>query len=319
MRIALFLALAAVTTLARGDDEIAQWLIKINQAAYELDYRGTFVYVHEDQIEVMMVARKTERGAVRERIYSINGSPREIIRDEEQVWCFLPEKKIGVHQYRQVSKNSFPHIFSTHLSKLGDSYRITLGELSRIANRSVRLIRIRPTDVYRYGYDLWADQETGLLLKVSLMDTTSDYVEHYLFTDIQIGGHIADKDLAPMTPKEELIWLNTGPRRPPQSQNSAKWSAHTVPAGFMLSHRMNRKSSTQKTSVEHLVYSDGLAAVSVFAEQLPDSHTKPLNGASRMGAVNAFGTVIDKHQITVVGEVPPTTVKMIAMSVKRAE
>ncbi len=69
-------------------------------------------------------------------------------------------------------------------------------------------------------------------------------------------------------------------------------------------------------AVQHSVYTDGLASVSIFVEPA-SSDAMPLRGLSRMGAVHAFGREVDGHQVTVVGEVPAATVKHIAHGVRR--
>lgn len=315
----LFVLLCLISLAAKSDDDIKHWLMKMNDAALALDYQGTFVYVKQNQIEVMRVVHQSRDGVIKERIYSLNGARREIVRDAEQIWCYLPDRRMGVHEYRQVSGNSFPHILPQRLDKLENNYRITMGEKGRIADRKAVQIWILPKDEYRYGHDLWVDEDTGLLLKASLMDADSDPIEQYMFTDIDIGKPIAEGDLVPLTPKKQLVWHGVNKKDEPKNiQGDVKWKAGKYPDGFMLSRKMKRMSPISKQMVEHLVYSDGLAAVSIFVEKLADS-IKPISGLNSMGAINAYGTVIDNYQVTVVGEVPSKTVNMIAMSVTRKE
>ncbi len=319
MRQIFLLLLCVISFSAKSDEDIKHWLMKMNDAALELDYWGTFVYVKQNQIEVMRVVHQAQNGVIKERIYSLNGAPREIVRDAEQVWCYLPDRRMGVHEYRQVSSNNFPHILPKRLDKLEDNYSITMGGKGRIADRRVVQIWILPKDEYRYGHDLWVDEDTGLLLKASLMDADSLPIEQYMFTDIHIGKPIAERDLDPVTPKKQLVWYGVNKKDEPKNmQGDVKWEAVRYPDGFMLSRKMKRMSPMRKQMVEHLVYSDGLAAVSIFVEKLADS-VKPINGLDSMGAINAYGTVIDNYQVTVVGEVPSTTVNMIAKSVTRTE
>ncbi len=316
----LFLVLLCLISFsAKSDEEVRHWLMKMNDAAMELDYRGTFIYVKQNQIEVMRVVHRSQGGIIRERIYSLNGAPREIVRDAEQVWCYLPDRRMGVHEYRQVSSKNFPHILPKRLEQLENNYRITMGGRDRIADRNAVQIWVLPKDEYRYGHDLWIDEDSGLLLKASLMDADSAPVEQYMFTDIHIGEPIAEKDLVPSTPKKKLVWYGVNKKDEPKIiQGDVKWRAARHPDGFMLSRKMKRISPIREQLVEHLVYSDGLAAVSIFVEKLADS-SKPFSGLNSMGAINAYGTVIDNYQVTVVGEVPSKTVNMIAMSVTRTE
>ncbi len=315
----LLILLCVISFSAKSDEDTKHWLMKMNDAALELDYRGTFVYVMQNQIEVMRVVHQSQHGVIKERIYSLNGAPREIVRDAEQIWCYLPDRRMGVHEYRQVSSNNFPHILPKQLDKLENNYRITMGGKGRIADRKVVQIWILPRDEYRYGHDLWVDEDTGLLLKASLMDTDSEPIEQYMFTDIHIGKPIAEKDLVPLTPKKQLVWYGVNKKDEPKNiQGDVKWEAARYPDGFMLTRKLKRMSPMRKQMVEHLVYSDGLVAVSIFVEKLADS-TKPISGLNSMGAINAYGTVIDNYQVTVVGDVPSKTVNMIAMSVTRTE
>ncbi len=308
----------AISTRADGD--IKDWLMKMNDAAMELDYQGTFIYVQESQIEVMRVVHQSSAGVLRERIYSLNGSPREIVRDAEQVWCYLPDRNMGVHEYRQVSDNNFPHILPKRVSKLEKNYRISMGRKDRIADRTAVQIWIFPRDQYRYGHELWVDEETGLLLKASLMGIQGDAIEQYMFTDIRIGQAVSEQDLEPATRKDKLVWFGVNRAEGKGAvEDSGHWAATRVPDGFMLSRKMRRMSPMRQKMVEHLVYSDGLTAVSIFVDKMADAETEPISGPNSIGAVSAYGRVVDGHQVTVVGEVPEATAKMIAMSVKRSE
>jgi len=269
-------------------------------------------------MEAMRVVHKSENGMVREHIISLNGAAREIIRDAEKVWCYVPEKKIGVHEYRQVSKNSFPHILSERLTKLSSNYQFKLGNTERIAGRPAQNIMVLPKDDLRYGYDLSADSDTGLLLRSALLDADGKPIEQYMFTHVTVGGEISEKGLQPLTPKHELVWYgasaeNAGPEQ--DDQPGGAWRIGTVPNGFMLTRNIRRLSPMRRRMVEHHVYSDGLAAVSIFIEKMSSSKYKPISGLNKMGATHAFGKMVDGYQITVVGEVPAKTVGLIGQSV----
>jgi len=94
------------------------------------------------------------------------------------------------------------------------------------------------------------------------------------------------------------------------------WRTAWLPAGFTIAERKSAPLSTSRRPVEQFVYSDGLASVSVFIERLDDVAER-LEGSSRMGAVNAFGLMVDEFQVTAVGEVPAQTVREVAQSVSR--
>ena len=140
--------------------------MKINQAAAEVNFIGTFVYIHDGKIEAMEVARRIDDGHMQERIYSLNGEPREVIRGMDKVWCYIPDQNVVVHDYRQTSESGFPRILPGDIKGLERNYDFELLGSSRIANRMAREIRVLPKDAFRYGYSLWADEESGLLLSL---------------------------------------------------------------------------------------------------------------------------------------------------------
>ena len=299
---------------------VDKWLMRINDAAVGLNYEGVFVYSYESTLEAMRVVHQVDDGgSVKERIYSLNGAPREIIRDETQVWCYAPEQQMGVHEFRDASAQSFPNILPQKLENLPLNYELSLGRESRIADRLAQQILILPLDEFRYGYALWADVESGLLLKATLIDREHNAVEQYMFTQIEIGGSIPHSALEPLTPKEDLQWFGaeSKAKKTEYAAVEPRWKVDKVPSGFTVSRQIKRLSPIHKQMMEHYVYSDGLAAVSVFIEMTGDTTLPQIDGISRMGAVHAFGHAQDGYHITVVGEVPSATVDMIGMSVSR--
>ncbi|MBS1270052.1 MAG: Sigma factor AlgU regulatory protein MucB [Gammaproteobacteria bacterium] len=318
----VWLLLGLAWTPALGSQDGADWLMKINDAASQLNYSGTFVYIQGQRIETMRVTHRAGENDMRQRIYALNGAPREIVRDAKQVWCYVPDKKLGVHEYRQVSKQGFPNLLPRGLEHVVKYYNVYKGSKGRIADREVQQIVITPKDEFRYGYNLWADEHSGLLLKAVLLDQEKRPIEQYLFTHVEIGGEISAQDLEPVTPKGELVWYGDA-----RTENQSKpdggdmptgnWVVEKVPEGFMLTRKIKRLSPMRAKMVEHYVYSDGLATVSVFVEQVEGESSVKIDGVSKMGAVHAFGREIDEHQITVVGEVPSQTVDLIGMSVRR--
>lgn len=322
-RIWACLLLAAMTPPAMAERSGVDWLMKIHDAAAQLNYMGTFVYVQGGRIATMQVSHRARNGSMRQRIYSLNGAPREVIRDDTQVWCYIPDQKRGVHEYRQVSKQGFPNLLPGHLEKLVDYYDVYTGATGRIADRRAQQLMVVPKDALRYGYELWADQQSGLLLKAALLDESGQPIEQYLFTNVKIGGTITADMLEPVTAKADLVWFGdaiSGQTEDPATaaarQFSSNWVIEDIPAGFSLTRQIRRKVPMRSKMVDHFVYSDGLASVSVFIEDLNKDDSEWATGVSKMGAVHAFGREIDGHQVTVVGEVPARTVESIGRSVR---
>ena len=288
-------------------------LTRMQQAAGKLNYDGIFVYQHGDQLESLRIIHKISDGIMRERLISLNGASREISRTGNEVRCYLPDENAVMIEHRRADSRNFPALLPDSLSVLKKNYEISVGGNGRVAGRIALAAQINPRDAYRYGYRLWADKATGLLLKASLIDGDGDVIEQYMFTQISIGKDIPESDLS----ARHLAKATTAAPRPndalPQASTKS-WGASQLPAGYTLSARMQRKLPARRQPVEHLVYTDGLAVVSVFIEPVNDA-TAALSGLTHMGAVHAFGKVLDGHQITVLGEAPAKTVDMIGASV----
>lgn len=301
------------------NDSATDWLMRMNEAAESLSYQGTFIYLYDNQVETMWVARSVENGSTRERLFALNGEPREIIRDNEQVWCYLPDQRIGVHEYRQVAERSFPRLLPDELSDLARLYEVEFGEggIERLANRDARHIVVKPIDELRYGYDLWADTETGLLLRAVLMQPGGEPIEQYVFTQIDVDSAVPAGALKPRTARESLKWYGVGKEHEQTDTGELTWQVAPLPSGFRLVKHLRRRDPMSGEPIEHIVLSDGLAAVSVFVSSAGGSGQQPLTGVSRMGAVHAFGRMVEGFQVTVVGEVPETTVTRIGQAVSR--
>jgi len=297
----------------------SDWLMRSHQASKQLNYRGTYVYSHNGRVESMRIIRRVDPdGGVRERLYSLDGAKREIIRENGRIWCYLPDRKIGVHEYRQVSSRQFPNILPQDIIALKRYYRMQIGKRdSRVANRDATQLLILPRDQFRYGFDLWADQKTGLLLSASLVDFSARSLEQYLFVSLVTGEDIPDQAFEPMTAKQDLKWFVGTSESSNQSLLAATtWSVGMLPPGFTLRQRIQRVTPLRQTRLEHQVYSDGLSATSVFIEDVLAEDKRQSSGLKSMGGINIFVRYIGNTRITVIGEVPARTVEMMAKSIR---
>lgn len=297
-----------------GDDAHA-WLMKMNEAPRRLDFEGTFVYQRGAQLDAMRIVHKAEKGTTRERLVSLNGAAREIVRTEREVLCYLPDENSVVVEHRKLDARHFPSVLPERLAELGTHYTFRLGDRARVAGRVAQLVTIHPRDAYRYGYRLWADRDTGLLLKTELLDPRGRALEQFMFTQLRIGA-VPAQALQPENLGKGWVWYRED--RAPPAAPAQRWGAAQLPGGFKLSHQVMRRIPMRNKTVEHLVYSDGLATVSLFVEALAEQEPPGIRGLSHMGAVHAYGARVNGHQVTVVGEVPAETVALIAKSVARA-
>ncbi len=297
--------------------DASDWLMKINKAGADVSFAGTLVYASDGEIKVMEVARRVRDGMIQERIYSLNGEAREIIRNKDKVWCYMPDQNMVVQDYWRATKSGFPGLLPGDLDQLRKNYAFEEGGEERIADRTAVTIKVVPDDTWRYGYTLWADKQSGLLLRSDLIGRDGEVIGQYLLADIEINGWIEDAQLAPVSNIENLrLFSNPEPISESfESSESSGWSVTELPDGYRLNDYFRRMSPMGKGEIEHFVYSDGLSSLSVFikeASQDPDE----MMGSSRMGAVHAYRTRAGNHLVTVMGEVPAETVKAVARGVQ---
>lgn len=298
---------------ARQAKQAQEWLLRIHQAPKKLNYEGTFVYQHGGRLDTMQIFHRSVDGAVTERLISLTGPPREVIRNDKEVRCYLPDQKSIFIEQRRLDRKAFLAIDPGRLPDLEQNYAIALGHKNRVAGRISQQLVIRARDDYRYGYRLWADQVSGLLLRADLTNDKGKLLEQFMFTQLDIGDKVPDDMLETHTRPDGMVWYREnevakgGPAR--------NWRATRLPRGFKLSSSVLRRLPKDDRVVRHLVYSDSLAVVSVFIEQLDGTDASDMvEGPTRMGALNAFGKILDGHHITVVGEVPAKTIVMISNS-----
>lgn len=309
--LAICLCLNTGPLVAEGGLELLE---NMSEAMHSLNYSGTFVYRHKDKVETLQITHRNTGDHVDERVITLSGKPREIIRESSVTTCVLPESRLVIVDENQ-KRTNFPSILPQNLSKLPPHYTLNKAEKAeRIAGRLCWVINVVPKDKYRYGYKLWIDQDTNLLLRSDLLNDQQKMVEQVLFTDLNVHKSIPDEAFVSTFIKENFRRQEIGLPSESDTYESNKWRAANLPPGFIMSTYKQRVKSATNTSVQQMVFSDGLASVSVFIE--PSNKDKVLHGSKRRGALNVYGKSINDHHLTVVGDVPKRTVKLIAESIE---
>ncbi|HUQ09533.1 MAG TPA: MucB/RseB C-terminal domain-containing protein [Steroidobacteraceae bacterium] len=294
--------------------EPKEWLDRMNKALTTRNYVGVFTHVRGTRAETLRIIHRVRGRDVSERLLSLDASGREFIREGDELTCYFPDKRTVLVERRQPDGPLLGALPS--LADGGDSqvYEIRGGERERLLGRTSRVVALHPRDEYRYGYRLWIDEETYMPLKTQLCDQTGQVIEQILFSSIDMSDRIPDSMFKPQVDASNYRWLRAD-RRVASAASPALWDAMRLPPGFRMSSRANQALPGSSEPVAHLVFTDGVASVSVFVEaRRPNAQAA--QGPSRVGSSSAFTTVVDDHQVTVVGEVPPNTVKFIATQVK---
>lgn len=311
------LLLAAGPAVASADDA-RQWLQKMSHAVETLNYEGTFVYLHAGHMDAMHIIHRYGPDGEQERLVSLTGAAREVIRNNRTVTCVLPDSK-SVVVNKSLPRTPFPGVLPDNLERLTRNYSFQVLGSDRMTGMAARVIAIKPKDRFRYGHRLWLAKDNDLLLKSDLTDQHGVPVEQVMFTHLTVKDHIPESVFKPKLKGKDFTWYrSTGAKVPSATEDTVQWQVADLPSGFRLVHHSRHRLPSGENLVDHMVYSDGLATVSVYIEK-PDADDRGrLQGVSSMGALNAYGGMVDGYRVTVVGEVPEATVKMIGRSVRQA-
>jgi len=278
------------------------WLERIGPALAELDYHGTLVTVSGATIETLGVFHAFDDGHERMRLVTLTGAHREVIRDDKMVMCIgTGIESVGYDADTTGRWN--PAGQFANAGKL-DGYRATLGKAGRVADRDCQIVNLQPKDGWRYGYRLWLDQETGLPLRIALIGEQGRALEQMAFASLQIGSKPNPADLRPSTQQglRRVQTLDAGKQADPG------WRVNSPPPGFTLRSGRRLGDSVQ------LLYSDGLASVSVYIE--PVASVQRGQSTMRRGAVNMRSFRQDGRRVVAIGKVPAMTVDYFARNVR---
>ena len=303
-------------------DDPRAWLERMERALATRNYQGTFVHEQDGQTETLRVVHRVSGSEIAERIASLDGSGREVIRRNGELTAYFPDQRVVL-----VESGPREGLLLTELLRLdtagSEMYRLSVEAPTRVSGRASHVVAVEPLDDLRYGYRVWIDDASAMPLKTQLRASNGRVVEQLVFTELSLPSRIADAALQPAVAARGYRWLRHAvPAMVPESQMPAgNWEAAGLPPGFHLTANSTQILAGASTPVTHLVFSDGLASVSVFVEQAPRLATSPPGVAapatmSNVGSSSAMSTVVDGHKVTTIGEVPPATVRAITGSLR---
>jgi sigma-E factor negative regulatory protein RseB len=298
-----------------GDD--SDWLKTMAFAAHQTDYSGTFVYQDGagGHVEVSRITHISDANGEHERLEGLNGARREIISSNNQVWLFLGERKVRIE--RRHGERAFPALLPEQISILKENYQITQAEEDRVAGFHVHAVIFQPKDNLRYSHKMWAHTDSGLLLKAVVLDERANLIEQYAFTQLTLGKGVdrswIKQEKFPLSSEGKVVQA----AKPDVESKAAEWQVDALPSGFKKIRAVCRPMRDRSRPVTHFVFSDGLAGISVFVEDVAGKENMNI-GLSSQGAIQIYSKISGDKLITVVGEVPARTVIQVADSVRYA-
>ena len=315
----VLLGLISAAPAGAGEKDALAWLKKMASASRELNYSGTIVYQHGSHVETSRVVHYVNAaGGEFEKLETLDGPPREVIRSNDQVICYLPAARTVLIEERNRNTRNFPALLPESLRGLGESYEVRKEDVDRVAAHDCQWIALVPRDDLRYGRRFCAELASGLPLRAQTLDPKGKRIESFAFTQVTIGGTFNRDRVKSKYAETSRIqqWRVdrsgvTVPTRPADTG----WELATQLPGFKKVMEAQRSIGRRRGAVSQIVFSDGLAAVSVFIEPMP--REQPAPSLSYQGAVNIYTRAHGNHVVTVLGEAPAATIMQIANSLER--
>lgn len=291
-RLSAVLAVCAVLmqapAFAESLGDPLSWLGRVATAGQRLNYSGTFIYQSGKNFETSRIVHMSDANGEHERLEVLDGSPREVIRSNSEVRCVLPDQKTVIVD-RPGSRRAFPSRLPVAFGGLAENYRIRKGNVGRVAGLDAQQIILEPKDDLRFGYQLWAELQSGLLLKARTVDERGEIVEQFTFSDVKIGGEIGSDAFRPRNVKHS-DWRIVQANGVEVRKEESGWVLNTPLNGFALMSVMRRPLGRDRGEALHMVYSDGLASISVFIE--PNDGSRADLGPFASGAINIYKRVV---------------------------
>lgn len=302
-----------------GSGSVDEWLIRMDHAVASISYRGTLVISGSNRIDTMRILHRADDAGVRERIYALDGPRREILRDRDQVrWLVSGQDSVVVEN--PFPTRLFPRIPLDQILGPDSVYQIRSVGHGRVAARPAKIIEIAPEDEYRYGRRLWLDSQTAMLLRAVVFDANGGIVDMISFVELELGASISDRELeSELENPSNVARYQLGEQERARNLGAGSavpaWMPETLPRGFRLASVGHGRGDGGR--YEHLLFSDGLSSFSVYVEPLGNGAV--VEQVEARGAMHIYTGAMDERRVTVVGEVPAATVRLIGKHLHRLQ
>jgi len=300
-------------SLANDSETAIASLNAMRVAMSEETYRGVIAYSKDNQVENMEVLHSVVDGLEREKLVSLNGPMREVVRHGKVVRCYRPDEK-SVVESKTKGKSSFVDL-PDDFSSLRAYYDFSMGRHDRIAQRDAQEINVTPRDDMRYARKVWVDLASKLPVKVELLGEDKRVLEQMVFSSLDLPDSISPEDLEPSSTQDQGVLQES--QREDLPIDSLHWTLQDVPIGFRIVSFTRMTQMPQGRPIDHLLLSDGLSSISVYFAQVGAQRT--VGQPSKMGAINSYSRKIGEFSVTTMGEVPAKTVQTIANGIRFKE
>ena len=299
------------------DRDLTEWLQRTHEASKRRKYQGTFVVSSALGMSTAKIWHVCDGQQQMERVDALTGPPRTTIRHNQNVITFMPESRLAKTEQRD-SLGMFPNMQPQSFSTIADYYTAKSLGPERVAGVDTEILHLSPRDNLRYGYRVWSERKSGLVVKVQTLDETARVIEQAAFSELQLDAPVRMDALAAMMrntqgykiERDELVKTTAA---------AEGWSLRSPIPGFKPNgcHKRPPDAATNAAASMQWVFTDGLASVSLFVENF-DAKRHTAEGNMNMGATNTLARKLDSQSwLIAMGEVPVATLRAFASALQR--
>lgn len=296
---------------------VNEWLTRMQEASRQRAYTGTLVVSAGSVMSASRIWHVCDGVQQMERIETLTGAPRTTIRRNNEVITFVPDAKTAWIEERE-SLGLFPDLLRTPANAIPKYYEVRETGVQRVAGHLADVVEILPRDPLRFGFRIWSEQKTGLVVKLQTLGEKDVVLEQLAYSELQLDAPVRMDKLRKMM-KDTRGYEVYRPVVKKTTPEAEGWQFKDVAPGFlrMSCHTRDASESTEVSSVPmQCIFSDGLASVSLFVEPL-DARRHGAETSAVMGATHSLGMRLGNHWLTVLGEVPPLTLQRFAQALQR--
>jgi sigma-E factor negative regulatory protein RseB len=300
---------------SRGAERsVGDWLMRMHQASRVRSYIGTFVVSsNAGSLASARIWHACEGDKQVERVESLTGAPRSTFRRNEEVVTFLPERHV-VRTERQEPLATFPNLLQATDSSIPEFYGARQVGSDRVAGFDADVVQLEPKDNLRFGYRIWSEKRSGLVIKLQTLDGEGHVLEQTAFSELALDAPVSMEKLNRMM-AAPAGWRVEKLDAPKTSAAAEGWQLKAPVAGFKPVS-CHRRPGAAPDGMVQWIFSDGLAAVSLFLEPY-DRVRHVQEGIFAAGATQTLTQRIQEWWLTAVGEVPPQTLRSFAQNLER--
>ena len=298
---------------------ITDWLMRMHEASRKRSYVGTFVVSSAGAMSSARIWHVCQGDEQVERVETLTGLPRTVYRHNDQVHTFMPDSKVMLRERRE-SLGMFPDLLKSANSGIADFYSAKAMGSERVAGIQADVVELVPKDKLRFAYRIWAEDKSGLVLKLETLAEDGQVLEQAAFSELQLDVPLKmDKLLKMMQTTDgyrvEKLQLQK------TTAYAEGWVLKTPVPGFK-SVSCFRRPTPGRVVEGHAepmqwTFSDGLASVSLFVEPYDRRHHQQQASSLSIGATQTITRRLDTYWVTVMGEVPLGTLKLFATALER--